>query len=82
MTLWGIVITADDQTLSTRLARRDRNSAVESAGRINDWAYYMWREHPDHAARISAEVVEWPGTAEEHAVELAKAEAYEQEEEH
>lgn len=80
MTLWGIVVTADDETLRTRLARRDHASAVDSAGRINDWAAYMWREHPDHASKIRADVVEWDGTAEEHAAELAQAELYEAEE--
>lgn len=76
MTLWAVKVESAGQALAASFPSSSRDSAVESAGRINDWVAYMNREHAGQSPNVSAEVIEWQGTPEAHAVELAASEAY------
>lgn len=74
MTLWAVEVSGGN--VATQFPTRSRAMAVESAGRINDWVAYMNREHPGAVGGVMAEVIEWPHSAQRHAIELAQSEAY------
>jgi hypothetical protein len=59
----------------------DKDAGNESAARINDWVAHMERNHPQTTPRIVADVVEWHGSVETHARELADLNRYIAEEE-
>lgn len=69
--LWAVHVEGPDSII----AQPDRDTAVKCADEINA-AYVKFTQRPDHDpdldARWNAVVVEWDGTAAEHAEELAR----------
>lgn len=80
MALWAVQVSAADETMRVKFPAHNRDAAVESAGRINDWVNHMNRDHPGSIEGVAAEVIEWPDTPESHAVELATVDAMRAEE--
>lgn len=71
MTLWAVNVVGP-QVPSQYWPADDRDTADESVGRINAWVADMQDRHPDLGLDITAEVIEWPGDAEQHAESLAE----------
>lgn len=69
-TLWAVHVLGPDDLVPVK----DRAEGDRLAAEINDMAR-QWRERPDASPldpRISAELVPWDGSAEQHAASLAE----------
>lgn len=74
MTLWAVEVTSAENGVRTSFPAMSRESAVESAGRINDWIHRVRRDHVNETTElkgVSADVIPWAGTDEEHRRQLS-----------
>lgn len=69
--LWAVHVEGPDDVL----AAADRADAETHANAINEW-YARWSTRPDADPgldpRVHANVIEWDGTPEDHAADLAR----------
>lgn len=71
MTLWAVQVSGPSAP-TTYYPAGDEAEAAESAARINDWVTGVQDRHPTVGLDVTASVIEWPESPEEHAVALAE----------